>query len=89
MKSMLAYVLRGLERSKGNWTHVAEASGVPKRTLEKIARREIEDPGISHIQRLFNYFTKLEKSALRRRRVSIARSLAARARCSRSAVVGS
>lgn len=50
------YVLAGLERTKGRWTEVAEGSGVPKRTLEKIARREILDPGVSHIQKLADYF---------------------------------
>jgi transcriptional regulator with XRE-family HTH domain len=56
MESLHEYVLRHLEDSKGRWSEVAEGAGVSKRTLEKIARREIEDPGISHIEKLANYF---------------------------------
>lgn len=50
------YVLSQLELSKGRWADIAEGSGVSKRTLEKIARREIEDPGVSHVQKLHDYF---------------------------------
>ena len=53
---MYDFVLERLEAAKGRWTEVAEGSGVSKRTLEKIARREIADPGVSHIQKLANYF---------------------------------
>lgn len=57
------YVLERLESTKGRWTSVAEGSGVPKRTLEKIARREIQDPGVSHIQKLADYFRAQEQAA--------------------------
>jgi transcriptional regulator with XRE-family HTH domain len=50
------FVLAELEASKGRWTEVADGAGVSKRTLEKIARREIEDPGVSHIEKLAAYF---------------------------------
>lgn len=50
------YVLKKLESTKGRWSEVAEGSGVSKRTVEKIARREIEDPGVSHIEKLARYF---------------------------------
>lgn len=45
-----------LEASKGNWPAVAKGSGVSPRTLEKIARKEIVDPGVSHIEKLAGYF---------------------------------
>lgn len=54
------YVLTGLERTKGRWPAVAEASGVPYKTLTKIAQREIADPGVSHIQKLADYFHSCE-----------------------------
>jgi hypothetical protein len=54
------YVLLRLERSKGRWPAVAEASGVPYKTLTKIAQREIQDPGVSHIQKLADYFRACE-----------------------------
>ncbi len=50
------FVLASLQSAKGRWTEVASGSGVSKRTLEKIARREIEDPGISHVEKLALYF---------------------------------
>jgi transcriptional regulator with XRE-family HTH domain len=55
-ESIYEYVMAELERSKGRWPAVAEGSGVSRRTIEKIARREIVDPGISHIEKLANYF---------------------------------
>lgn len=54
------YVLKHLEAAKGRWTEVADGSGVSKRTLEKIARGEIEDPGVSHVQKLADYFHSIE-----------------------------
>lgn len=56
MDSIYAYVLERLQAAKGNWPRVADESGVPLRTLEKIARREIQDPGVSHIEKLAGYF---------------------------------
>lgn len=58
---MYDYVLARLEAARGTWPQVAEASGVSKRTIEKIARREIADPGISHIQKLFDHFREQER----------------------------
>jgi DNA-binding phage protein len=54
------YVLSRLEASKGRWPVVARESGVSKRTLEKIARREIGDPRVSTVQRLADYFRSVE-----------------------------
>jgi transcriptional regulator with XRE-family HTH domain len=48
--------MQQLEASKGQWPTVAEGSGVSRRTLEKIARGEIADPGVSHIEKLACYF---------------------------------
>jgi len=55
-ESIYQFVMDRLQQSKGQWPKVAKASGVPKRTLEKIARREIVDPGVSHIEALADYF---------------------------------
>jgi hypothetical protein len=54
--SIYDYVMEQLEASKGNWPSIAEEAGVSPRTLEKIARREIIDPGVSHIEKLARYF---------------------------------
>jgi len=50
------YVLRELQAWKGKWPAVADGSGVSLRTIEKIARREIGDPGVSHIEKLAAFF---------------------------------
>jgi len=63
MESLHEYVLRKLQESKGRWRQVADDSGVSKRTLEKIARREIEDPGVSHIEKLAAYFRACDSEA--------------------------
>jgi transcriptional regulator with XRE-family HTH domain len=55
-ESMHGYVLAELQKAKGHWRSVAEGSGVSRRTVEKIARGEIVDPGVSHIEKLACYF---------------------------------
>lgn len=62
-QSLHEYVLERLEASKGRWARVAEGSGVSRRTVEKIARREIVDPGVSHIEKLARYFRGERKAA--------------------------
>lgn len=61
MQSMYEFVLSQLQATKGNWPTVARESGVSFRTVEKIARRQIKDPGVSHIQKLADYFRACEK----------------------------
>lgn len=56
-------VLKRLEDTKGQWPKVAKGSRVSKRTLEKIARGLIVDPGVSHIQKLYNYFHRQDRRA--------------------------
>lgn len=55
-ESIYRYVLDELIRSKGRWPELAKESGVSKRTIEKIASGEIEDPGVSHIEKLAAVF---------------------------------
>ena len=66
---MYEFVLKELAAAKGNWSEVAEGSGVSKRTIEKIARREVLDPGVSLIEKLARYFHE-QKSRSRLTRVS-------------------
>lgn len=54
--SIYAFVLAELAGSKGKWPLVADGSGVSVRTIQKIASGEIEDPGVSHIEKLAAYF---------------------------------
>lgn len=54
--SIYQFVLGRLQQSKGHWPAVAEGSGVSLRTIAKIARKEIEDPGVSHVEKLADFF---------------------------------
>lgn len=51
------FVMAELQKTKGTWPDVATGSGVSKRTLEKIARKEIPNPGVHTVQKLKDYFT--------------------------------
>lgn len=64
--SMHEFVIDKLMESRGKWAAVAMFSGVPKRTLEKIARREIPNPGIKHVQALYDYFTRPKRRQMPR-----------------------
>jgi transcriptional regulator with XRE-family HTH domain len=56
MESIYEFVLEQLEASKGEWPRVAREVGISRRTIEKIARREVADPGVSRIEKLAKYF---------------------------------
>lgn len=59
--SIYQYVLAQLEHAKGNWPEVAEGTGISRRTIEKIARREVKNPGVTHIETLAGYFRNRSK----------------------------
>ncbi len=69
-ESIYQYVLDKLQGAKGEWPAVAEATGMSRRTIEKIARREVKDPGVSHIEKLAGYFRQQTKRQLRQSAVS-------------------
>lgn len=56
------YVLGQLELTKGTWRAIADESGVPYDTITKIAQRQIEDPKVSKLQKLANYFRAKQTS---------------------------
>lgn len=60
--SMYEFVIDRLENSGRTYQEVADGSGVSKRTVEKIARKEIKDPGVSHIEALARYFRALAEA---------------------------
>lgn len=53
---LFEYVLQELDKAKGRWPQVAEGSGVPYKTVTKIAQRETLDPGVNNVQKLADYF---------------------------------
>ncbi len=61
-ESIYERVLAHLQSHKGSWSEVAAGSGVSKRTIEKIARKEIKDPGVSHIEALDRWFESRRKA---------------------------
>lgn len=64
---------RGMTR-KAYWDRVAADNKINRRTLEKIARSEIVDPGVSHIEKMAKYFgyTPRKAAAVARRQTRIA-----------------
>jgi transcriptional regulator with XRE-family HTH domain len=60
---LLDYVVARLESRRFTYQQVAEGSGVPKRTVEKIARRETLNPGVRHVERLASFFRDSEQEA--------------------------
>lgn len=54
---------------KAYWRSVSDATGISAKTLEKIARRQIVDPGVSGIETLADHFnyTPRKAAALARR----------------------
>lgn len=59
---MLSYVRVQLDSWKGRWTEVAAGTDLSKRTIEKIASREIADPGVSRVQKLHDWFRAQERA---------------------------
>ena len=61
--SIHQYVLDRLQATKGEWPRVASESGVSRRTLEKIARREVANPGVLVVEKLARYFESQSTSS--------------------------
>jgi transcriptional regulator with XRE-family HTH domain len=55
-ESIYTYVLAELQTAKGGWPDIALATGISRRTIEKIASGEIVDPGVIKIEKLARYF---------------------------------
>lgn len=64
---MHAFVLERLQAAKGTWPAIADATEMSLRTIQKIASGEIEDPGVSHIEKLAGYFRSREGQTRRSR----------------------
>jgi hypothetical protein len=60
-ESRTEYVARKLrEAAHRNWPEISEKSGVPEKTLSKIAYEETKDPRESTVSALFSYFENQE-----------------------------
>lgn len=55
------FVVRSLRAAMPkNWPEIAQQTGVPEKTIYKIAYRETKDPRTSTTEALHDYFTKQE-----------------------------
>lgn len=61
-ESIHGYVVEQLQKCKGQWPRVARDTGVPVRSIEKIARMEWKDPGVTTVETLALYFRKPTRS---------------------------
>ncbi len=51
-------VVEALLSARGHWPSIADDTGISRRTIEKIARREIVYPGVHHVETLHAYFVR-------------------------------
>jgi transcriptional regulator with XRE-family HTH domain len=58
--SLHDYVIAQLQARKGEWRGIAEATGISRSMIVKIAQRRVKDPGVSFIERLVKYFRAQE-----------------------------
>jgi transcriptional regulator with XRE-family HTH domain len=63
MSGLYDYVLQQFARTSLTYQEIADGSGVPKRTVEKVARKEIADPGVSTCDKLAAFFRAQERRA--------------------------
>lgn len=54
--SILGFVMGRLDGAKGHWPEIAEASGVPYRTVQKIGSGKTKSPRIDSVEKLAKYF---------------------------------
>jgi hypothetical protein len=60
--NLLGYVIRGLKaEGRSCWPAIADAAGVGRSTVEKIAYGVIDDPGVSSVQNLARVLAKRVK----------------------------
>lgn len=62
-ESIHEYVVERLMASRGRWPQIAADIGMSRRTIEKIARREVENPGVKAVEKIADYFRSQRVSA--------------------------
>lgn len=58
--NILGFVLENLEASRGSWPKIAKETDIPYFTIQKIAQRYTENPGVLTVQKLADYFKSKE-----------------------------
>jgi predicted transcriptional regulator len=60
-ESRTEFVIRNLRAAMPkNWPRISKESGVPEKTIYKIAYRETKDPRSSTLDKLHSYFEQVE-----------------------------
>jgi hypothetical protein len=58
MTDIKTFVIEKLKENKGQLGSIAETLNIPYPTLLKIGQGVIKNPGIDHMQALYNFFNK-------------------------------
>ena len=58
MDNLKQFVLEQLEKSIGELNQISQETSVPYPTLLKIHQRVIKNPGVDHMQTLYDFFKK-------------------------------
>lgn len=58
MTDIKSFVLQKLKENRGQLGTISETLGIPYPTLLKIGQGVIKNPGIDHMQALYNFFNK-------------------------------
>ena len=67
MSDAVQYLVKRLLNTKGQWTEVQRATGVSKRTFEKIAHGVTTNPKIETVEKLTAYFRERDAEYFRER----------------------
>ena len=57
------YVMQQFEETILSYQEIADGADMSRRTVEKIARKEIGDPGVSHCDKLAAFFRSQKREA--------------------------
>jgi predicted transcriptional regulator len=55
-ENMLVYVRGRLESARGTWPTISKTTGVPYFTITNLVQGKVDDPRLSTIQPLIDYF---------------------------------
>lgn len=59
---ILEFLKAELEAARGTWPEIAKATGVPYFTITNLIQGKVEDPRLSTVQPLVDYFQSLPKA---------------------------
>lgn len=54
--SLYEFVLAHLRSGESTYQQISDGTGISRRTIEKIARQEIENPGVRNVETLATWF---------------------------------